>query len=116
MTGVSPSRRMSCARSAAPPTATYSRRLDAHGGTGGHPIRHTSLAHRRNESNGSLKKGGTPDKPVGMVCLAWARRDAPVDSMTRYFDGDRQQIRQKTVEAALDRLLDYARSGTDGRS
>ena len=60
--------------------------------------------------------GGTPDKPVGMVCLAWARREASVDSVTRYFDGDRQQIRQKTIDAALDRLLDYACSGTDGRS
>jgi nicotinamide-nucleotide amidase len=58
--------------------------------------------------------GGTPDKPVGMVCLAWAKRDKPVDSVTRYFDGDRQQIRHKTVEAALDRLLAYARPGTDG--
>jgi nicotinamide-nucleotide amidase len=58
--------------------------------------------------------GGTPDKPVGMVCLAWARRDKPVDSVTQYFGGDRQQIRQRTVEAALDRLLAYARPGTDG--
>jgi len=53
--------------------------------------------------------GGTVDKPVGTVCLAWAiRRDpavAPwVRTTTRLFDGDRAAIRTQAVLEALDGL------------
>ncbi len=45
--------------------------------------------------------GGTPDKPVGMVCLAWqVAGDAPV-VRTEHFSGDRAVVRAKTVEHAL---------------
>jgi len=50
--------------------------------------------------------GGTPDKPVGMVCLAWqAEGKAPV-VCTQYFSGDRATVRVKTVECALRGLLE----------
>ena len=50
--------------------------------------------------------GGTLDKPVGLVCLAWAVRDrAPVSRMQR-FHGDREQIRRQAVESALQGVLD----------
>jgi nicotinamide-nucleotide amidase len=58
--------------------------------------------------------GGTPDKPVGMVCLAWATRDGGVDSATHYFDGGRAEVRRKTVVAALAGLLDRASAGKEG--
>ncbi len=48
--------------------------------------------------------GGTADKPVGTVWIAWKRRGGyPV--MTRYhFDGDRELIRRHTVATALEGL------------
>lgn len=46
--------------------------------------------------------GGTPDKPVGTVWLAWAvQGKEEVISQQFLFDGDRQAIREKTTEAAL---------------
>jgi nicotinamide-nucleotide amidase len=49
--------------------------------------------------------GGTPDKPVGLVHLAAARRDAPVRN-ERLLLGDigRDEIRRESVREAL-RLL-----------
>jgi len=52
--------------------------------------------------------GGSIDKPVGMVCFAWARHNAPVDSTTRYFTGDRAAVRSKTVQEALQGVVDRA--------
>jgi nicotinamide-nucleotide amidase len=52
--------------------------------------------------------GGTPEKPVGTVCLAWARRCGrriDVVSQLRHFRGDRDAIRRKTVRAAMLGLL-----------
>ncbi|BCN92919.1 hypothetical protein THMIRHAM_07040 [Thiomicrorhabdus immobilis] len=46
--------------------------------------------------------GGSPDKPVGTVWLAWAvQGKQEVISQRFLFDGDRQAIREKTTEAAL---------------
>ncbi len=48
--------------------------------------------------------GGTPDKPVGTVWLAWA--DArQVVSERRQFAGDREDVRRQTVKAALEGLI-----------
>jgi nicotinamide-nucleotide amidase len=52
--------------------------------------------------------GGTPQKPVGMVCLAWARHGGPVDVVTQRFSGDRAAVREATVVAALEGLLRHA--------
>lgn len=48
--------------------------------------------------------GGTPDKPVGTVCFAWATPDG-VRCETRRFSGDRDAVRRQSVETALLGLL-----------
>ena len=50
--------------------------------------------------------GGTAEKPVGMVCFAWASRARPVRSETRRFAGDREAVRRQSVERALRGLLE----------
>ncbi|RMQ14285.1 Competence/damage-inducible protein CinA domain protein [Pseudomonas viridiflava] len=52
--------------------------------------------------------GGSPDKPVGTVWLCWGKDDALV-AQRRQFDGDRDQVRRQTVEAALQGLIQLAR-------
>lgn len=44
--------------------------------------------------------GGTDEKPVGMVCFAWAVGD-DVQTDTFYFEGDRDAVRFQTVGASL---------------
>lgn len=51
--------------------------------------------------------GGTPQKPVGTVWLAWAG-DGFVDTACEHFDGDRQAVRAATIDAALVGLLRHA--------
>ena len=53
--------------------------------------------------------GGTPDKPVGSVWIAWKARGGYADAQLFHFDGDRESVRRKTVAASLQglsRLLD----------
>ncbi|WEJ63304.1 CinA family protein [Thiomicrorhabdus lithotrophica] len=46
--------------------------------------------------------GGSPDKPVGTVWVAWAvQGQEEVVSQQFHFDGDRQAVREKTTETAL---------------
>lgn len=51
--------------------------------------------------------GGSPDKPVGTVCFAWAvRQDGQQPSIhttvqTRVFEGDRAQIRERAAQHAI---------------
>jgi nicotinamide-nucleotide amidase len=45
--------------------------------------------------------GGSPEKPVGMVCFAWAVRDGPTRVATRHFAGDRAAVRRASVLEAL---------------
>lgn len=49
--------------------------------------------------------GGTLEKPVGTVCLAWATADGQPTSETRHFAGDREAVRRQAVQHALDGLL-----------
>ena len=49
--------------------------------------------------------GGTPDKPVGTVCFAWARGGKMV-SETRRFEGDRESVRRQSVVRALQGVLE----------
>lgn len=49
--------------------------------------------------------GGTADKPVGTVWLAWALKGQTTRIERRRFDGDRQSIRRQSVAAALEGLL-----------
>lgn len=50
--------------------------------------------------------GGTPQKPVGMVCFAWAVRGGAVDSTTQRFAGDREAVRRASVIFALEGVVD----------
>jgi nicotinamide-nucleotide amidase len=50
--------------------------------------------------------GGTPAKPVGMVCFAWAGRDGPVTAATHHFRGDREAVRRASVVVALQGLVE----------
>jgi nicotinamide-nucleotide amidase len=52
--------------------------------------------------------GGSADKPVGTVWLAWASKD-DVSTLCKQFDGDRAQVRAAAVDAALRGLLERAR-------
>ena len=54
--------------------------------------------------------GGSPDKPVGTVWIAWAVRDLTsptLQSRARcfHFEGDRAAVREQSVVAALEGLL-----------
>lgn len=53
--------------------------------------------------------GGTKEKPVGLVWLAWGTRDAPADAVVHHFPGDRAAVREASVAAALTGLLERAR-------
>jgi nicotinamide-nucleotide amidase len=50
--------------------------------------------------------GGTPQKPVGLVCYGWALADGTVISSTCRLDGNREEIRSRAVAAALRGLID----------
>lgn len=51
--------------------------------------------------------GGTPLKPVGTVCLAWAAKGAPARSRVKHFSGNREEIRRKAVHVGLQGMLDF---------
>jgi len=48
--------------------------------------------------------GGSPEKPVGTVWIAWRWADGRVESRLYSFSGDRESIRRHTVLAALEGL------------
>jgi len=56
--------------------------------------------------------GGTPETPVGTVYVAvayaapWGSRESFATTERHEFDGDRTTVRERTVDAALDALLD----------
>jgi nicotinamide-nucleotide amidase len=50
--------------------------------------------------------GGTPDKPVGMVCFGWAGVGGAVLTVTRQFSGDRESVRRQSVICALQGVLE----------
>ncbi|MFK2876953.1 CinA family protein [Rhodanobacter hydrolyticus] len=45
--------------------------------------------------------GGTADKPVGTVWIAWKRRGGYAHAQLFQFTGDREAVRRQTVAAAL---------------
>ncbi|BAP89348.1 competence/damage-inducible protein CinA C-terminal domain [Burkholderiales bacterium GJ-E10] len=54
--------------------------------------------------------GGSPGKPVGTVCFAWALRRDPtvppwVRTATRHFDGDRAAVRTQSIAEAMAGLI-----------
>lgn len=48
--------------------------------------------------------GGSEDKPVGTVWIAWKRRGGYARAELFHFDGDRDGVRRQTVAAALQGL------------
>lgn len=55
--------------------------------------------------------GATEGKPVGTVCFGWAiQREATAmpwaRTETRHFDGDRAAVREQSIAAAIDGLID----------
>lgn len=50
--------------------------------------------------------GGSPDKPVGTVWLAWSSRGGATRSHCYRFSGDREAVRYQSVLAALEGLMD----------
>ena len=61
--------------------------------------------------------GGTPQKPVGMVCFGWGvKRDnvangTDIHTSTQHFDGDREAVRRQAVAYALGQVLAVVGSG-----
>ncbi len=56
--------------------------------------------------------GGSPEKPVGMLCLAIAeKKSAMVFSRTIFMQGDREQNKLRFSEAALRELWELLRNG-----
>jgi len=56
--------------------------------------------------------GGSADKPVGTVYIAWAMA-AGTTSERYVFGGDREQIRQQTIDLALSGVAVRVRSAQD---
>ena len=50
--------------------------------------------------------GGSVEKPVGLVWLAWARQGQQTVTKSCHFNGDREAIRYQTVKAALEGLVE----------
>ena len=77
-----------------------------------------ALAHSRGDVAVSVSgvagpTGGTPAKPVGMVCLGWGVRGGEPISITRHFAGDREAVRRSAVIEALEGLIQLARADGD---
>jgi nicotinamide-nucleotide amidase len=56
--------------------------------------------------------GGTPQKPVGTVCFAWATNTLPPRAETRHFQGDREAVRRQSVVHALSVLIETIEKST----
>ena len=54
--------------------------------------------------------GGSDEKPVGTVCLAWQTKDGEAVVRTEHFRGDRAAIRHQTVLCALQGVLDAVKA------
>jgi nicotinamide-nucleotide amidase len=90
------------------------RTLAAHGAVSEQTAREMAigaLAHSRAQVALSITgiagpTGGLPEKPVGLVCFAWATKGGVASAVTRRFDGDRESVRRQSVIAALQGVLE----------
>lgn len=53
--------------------------------------------------------GGTEDKPVGTVWIAWATWEDTLRTELFYFEGDRAEVREQAVRAALQGVVSMLR-------
>lgn len=51
--------------------------------------------------------GGTPDKPVGTVCFAWAAQGRETVAEQAKFVGDRRAVRAQSVAYAIGHMRDF---------
>ncbi len=51
-------------------------------------------------------EGGSAEKPIGTVWLAWAQKDKPTQTELKHFTGDRNTIRTMTTTFALQKLVE----------
>jgi nicotinamide-nucleotide amidase len=51
--------------------------------------------------------GGSVEKPVGTVWIAYASKHQPTQADVYFFSGDRENIREQAIEAAMDGVLKY---------
>jgi nicotinamide-nucleotide amidase len=49
--------------------------------------------------------GGSLDKPVGTVWIAWAKKLQPTHAQCYHFEGDRAAVRKQSVKVALEGML-----------
>lgn len=52
--------------------------------------------------------GGSPEKPVGTVCFAWAMHGGETRVLRVRFDGDRRAVRAQSVFLALTQMRKWA--------
>lgn len=55
--------------------------------------------------------GGSADKPVGTVCFAWAKGDSALHSKKYLLEGDRAEVRRKSVVIGLRGILAISSHG-----
>ena len=94
--------------------------LEAHGAVS-EPVARAMALGALTASRGTLSvavtgiagpSGGSPRKPVGTVCFAWARSgEAMPRSETRRFAGDRDEVRRQAVLRALQGVVDLLDDG-----
>lgn len=71
-----------------------------------------AVAHRRAQVSVAITGiagpgGGSEDKPVGTVWLAWYRFGGRIATHQSFFDGDRDDVRRAAVFAALDGMVEF---------
>lgn len=49
--------------------------------------------------------GGSDDKPVGTVWIAWAKTNTPCTAECYHFSGERDMIRKQSIVKALEKLV-----------
>ena len=57
--------------------------------------------------------GGSDDKPVGTVCIAWYERNKGGNTTRIHFEGDRQRVREQSCLLAMQGLLDILQKSSD---
>ena len=50
--------------------------------------------------------GGSPDRPVGTVCIAWKLKDKQATRSTFLFEGNRNEVRYATVVKSLEEAIE----------
>jgi nicotinamide-nucleotide amidase len=87
--------------------------LDAYGAVSEPTVREMvlgALAHSRGDcavavSGVAGPAGGSPEKPVGTVCIGWGTRGSEPLVRTVHLAGDRYAVRRQSVIAALEGVL-----------